>query len=132
MPSAPRVAACAGRTAFRKGGACAAAGMARSLLGRTAESVVGGSFLSLAGGYSQGMTRIDITSSGALVAVDGADADGELQIASEQDVTFPGVWKDGQRIYDVEVWRDGEVIVTVPPQSEEVDASFAEHERRRA
>jgi hypothetical protein len=35
------------------------------------------------------------------------------------------VWLDGERVYDVEVRRDG------TPRSPEVDASFDEHERRR-
>jgi len=78
------------------------------------------------------MTRIDLDTSGALAAVDGRDADGDLQVASEADVTFPAVWQDGRRLYDVEVWRDGEVIATVPPRSDDVDACFAEHERRRS
>jgi hypothetical protein len=47
-------------------------------------------------------------------------------------VTFPAVWLDGERIYDVEVRRSGAVVATVPPRSPDVDASFDEHERRRS
>ena len=56
--------------------------------------------------------------------------DGELRVASEDDVVFPGVWLGETRVYDVEVWQDGELVATVPPQSDEVDAAFDEHERR--
>lgn len=78
------------------------------------------------------MQRIDITSERRSIAIDGESAGGDLQVASEKDVTFPAVWKDGERVYDVEVWRDGELLATVPPRSDDVDASFEEHERRRS
>ncbi len=68
-----------------------------------------------------------------LRAIDGQQVTGrQVALASAEDVTFPAVWLDGDRVYDVEVWHDGSLVATVPPQSEEVDASFAEHERRRA
>jgi hypothetical protein len=40
------------------------------------------------------------------------------------------VWLAEARVYDVEVWQDGELVATVPPRSDEVDAAFDEHERR--
>ena len=64
------------------------------------------------------------------VVLTGSTDDGELRVASEDDVTFPAVWLDDVRVYDVEVWQDGELVATVPPQSPEVDAAFDEHERR--
>jgi hypothetical protein len=66
-----------------------------------------------------------------IVSVEGADIKDGLEIASAKDVTYPAVWHKGQRLYDVEVWLDEELVVTVPPRSEQVDASFDEHERRR-
>ena len=66
-----------------------------------------------------------------IVSAEGADITGEIDLASSDDVTFPAVWKDGERMYDVEVWHDGQLVATVPPPSEDVNASFAEHERRR-
>ena len=77
------------------------------------------------------MMRIDTTEDWTDVTVDGTASSAELQVASEEDVTFPGVWLDGERVYDVEVWRAGSLVATVPPRSDDVDASFAEHERRR-
>ena len=64
------------------------------------------------------------------VLLRGATDDGELLVSSSGDVTFPAVWQGGERVYDVEVWKDGELVATVPPRSAEVDASFDEHERR--
>jgi len=64
------------------------------------------------------------------VVLTGTTDDGELRVASEDDVTFPGVWLAEARLYDVEVWQDGELVATVPPRSDEVDAAFDEHERR--
>ena len=64
------------------------------------------------------------------VVLTGSTDDGELRVASEDDVVFPGVWLAETRVYDVEVWQDGELVATVPPQSDEVDAAFDEHERR--
>ena len=88
------------------------------------------------------MRRIDVRSTGgqdskpdrraAEVVLRGEGADGELVVSSADDVTFPAVWQDGDRVYDVEIWRDGELVATVPPRSPEVDAAFDEHERRRA
>jgi len=76
------------------------------------------------------MKRIDVSSDGG-VSVDGTESSGRFELASEDDVTFPGVWLDGERQYDVEVWRDGSLVAAVPPASDEVNASFEEHERRR-
>jgi hypothetical protein len=76
--------------------------------------------------------RIDTNEDGTVVQVDGQDATADLRLRSEDDVTFPAVWLDGERIYDVEVRRNGAVVATVPPRSPDVDASFEEHERRRA
>ena len=86
------------------------------------------------------MRRIDVQSTGtdddaprersASVVLRGPGPDGELLVASADDVTFPAVWEAGDRVYDVEVWRDGALVATVPPRSDEVDASFAEHESR--
>jgi hypothetical protein len=64
------------------------------------------------------------------VVLTGDTDEGELRMASEDDVTFPAVWVAEKRVYDVEVWQDGELVATVPPQSDEVDAAFDEHERR--
>lgn len=66
-----------------------------------------------------------------IVSVEGADIKDGLEIASAKDVTYPAVWHKGQRLYDVEVWLDEELVVSVPPRSDQVDASFDEHERRR-
>jgi len=82
-------------------------------------------------GVSDGM-RIDTNEDGNALQVDGQDSTADLQLRSEDDVTFPAVWLDGQRIYDVEVRRGGAVVATVPPRSPDVDASFDEHERRRS
>ena len=76
------------------------------------------------------MRRIDVSSDGR-VSVDGKETGEQFGLASEDDVTFPGVWLDGERQYDVEVWRDGALAAAVPPRSDDVDASFQEHERRR-
>ena len=64
------------------------------------------------------------------VVLVGSTDEGELRVSSEDDVVFPGVWLADARVYDVEVWQDGELVATVPPQSDEVDAAFDEHERR--
>jgi len=86
------------------------------------------------------MRRIDLQSTSpgsdearqhaADVVMRGATPEGEVVVISAHNVTFPGVWRDGERVYDVEVWRDGELVATVPPASDEVDASFGEHESR--
>ena len=84
------------------------------------------------------MRRIDLTTGatdahdkprGRGVVLHGETPDGELRVSSRDDITFPAVWVAGERVYDVEVWQDGELVATVPPQSTEVDASFDEHER---
>ena len=77
------------------------------------------------------MRRMDVSSDGR-VSVDGTDTDERFELASEDDVTFPGVWLGGERQYDIEVWRDGALAAAVPPRSDDVDASFQEHERRRS
>jgi len=87
------------------------------------------------------MRRIDLQSTSpgegsaprqaAAVLLRGVGPDGELVVSSADDVTFPAVWQAGERVYDVEIWKDGELVATVPPRSDDVDASFDEHERRR-
>lgn len=52
-------------------------------------------------------------------------------MSSEPDITFPAVWLDGRRVYAVEVWREDGLVLAVPPQSDEVDRAFDEHERLR-
>jgi hypothetical protein len=78
------------------------------------------------------MRRIDVTRSDAGLELVGDNSGAAFALASEDDVTFPAVWLDGERVYDVEIWRDGELIATVPPRSDEVDAAFDEHESRRS
>jgi hypothetical protein len=65
------------------------------------------------------MRRIDVTESDAGLELVGDNSDADFVLASEDDVTFPAVWLEGERIYDVEIWRD-------------VDAAFDEHESRRS
>jgi hypothetical protein len=77
------------------------------------------------------MKRIDVKRSDAGLELVGDHSCTDFALASEDDVTFPAVWMDGERVYDVEVWRDGELIATVPPRSDDVDAAFDEHESRR-
>jgi hypothetical protein len=85
------------------------------------------------------MRRIDVRSTDQARGEDGRQAaavpmhgpEGEVLVASAEDVTFPAVWQGDERLYDVEIWRDGELVATVPPRSDDVDASFEEHERRR-
>lgn len=78
------------------------------------------------------MRRIDVTRSDAGLELAGDSSGTDFALASEDDVTFPAVWLDGERVYDVEIWRDGELIATVPPRSDDVDAAFDEHESRRS
>ena len=78
------------------------------------------------------MRRIDVVQTDDGLEGVGEHAGTRFEMASENDVTFPAVWLDDQRVYDVEVWRDGELVATVPPRSDDVDAAFAEHERRRS
>lgn len=76
------------------------------------------------------MKRIEIGED-RTVRIDGTVSDVDVETASAEDVTFPGVWLDGARQYDVELWRADSLVAAVPPASEEVDASYTEHERRR-
>jgi hypothetical protein len=73
-----------------------------------------------------------VTESDAGLELVGDNSDADFVLASEDDVTFPAVWLEGERIYDVEIWRDDELIATVPPRSDDVDAAFDEHESRRS
>jgi hypothetical protein len=59
--------------------------------------------------------RIDTNEDGKDLQVDGQDSTADFQLRSQDDVTFPAVWLDGQRVYDVEVRSDGAVVATVPP-----------------
>jgi hypothetical protein len=84
------------------------------------------------------MRRIDVRATdpdndarlqASTVVMRGDGPDGEVVVRSSDEVTYPGVWQEGERVYDVEVWRDGELVATVPPRSDDVDASFDQHER---
>lgn len=63
--------------------------------------------------------------------MDGALEDVTVELSTANDILFPAVWLDDERLYDAEVWRGESLILTVPPRSPDVDASFQEHERRR-
>ena len=82
------------------------------------------------------MKRIDVTETDGRLHLLSSDSDEdarhEVVLCSAEDVTFPAVWLDDERVYDVEVWQDNALVAAVPPRSDEVDASFAEHERRRS
>ena len=79
------------------------------------------------------MRRIEIhDEDGRQFSVDGVKSEQELKLSSRDDVTFPGVWLDGERVYDVEVWQGDQLLLAVPPRSDDVDQSFDEHERQRS
>jgi len=81
------------------------------------------------------MKRIDVTETSGRLQQASDDPNQnmrEVVLSSAEDVTFPAVWRDDERLYDVEIWRDGRLVAAVPPRSDDVDASFAEHERRRS
>jgi hypothetical protein len=42
----------------------------------------------------------------------------------EGTTAYPGVWHDGRRQYDVEIHLGDSLVLRVPPQSPEVDASY--------
>ncbi len=82
------------------------------------------------------MRRIEIHGSGevdqAVVTVDGEPTTMRFEMSSDESITFPAVWLDGARVYAVEVWRDDGLVLAVPPQSDDVDEAFAQHERIRS
>jgi hypothetical protein len=49
------------------------------------------------------MRRIDVTRSDAGLELAGDNSGTDFALASEDDVTFPAVWLDGERVYDVEM-----------------------------
>jgi hypothetical protein len=70
----------------------------------------------------------------ALLTIDGELLDNPPTLVTEEylDTLIPGVWLDGERIYDVEVWMNGRPRIRVPARSPEVDRCFEEHEARQA
>ncbi len=67
----------------------------------------------------------------AVVTVDGEPTTMRFEMSSEPGITFPAVWLDGARVYAVEVWQADGLLLAVPPQSDDVDAAFAQHEQLR-
>jgi hypothetical protein len=80
------------------------------------------------------MRRIELRGGGGdqVVTVDGAPTGMSFEMRSDPGITFPAVWLDGQRVYAVEVWSEEGLVLSVPPQSEDVDWAFDEHERVRS
>ena len=80
------------------------------------------------------MRRIEIRGRGPrqVVTVNNEPTTHRFEMSSEESITFPAVWLDGKRVYAVEVWSEDGLLLTVPPQSDDVDRAFAEHERLRS
>lgn len=80
------------------------------------------------------MRRVEIRGDGTdeVVTVDGQPTRMRFEMSSHAGITFPAVWLDGERVYAVEVWREDGLVLAVPPQSDDVDRAFDEHERLRA
>lgn len=80
------------------------------------------------------MRRIEIRGDDGprVVTVDGEPTGMRFEMSSEDNITFPAVWLDGKRVYAVEVWGEEGLLLSVPPQSDDVDRAFDQHEQLRA
>lgn len=80
------------------------------------------------------MRKIELRGSGErqVVTVDGQPTTMRFEMRSDDSITFPAVWLDGKRVYAVEVWREDGLLFAVPPQSDDVDHAFDQHEQLRS
>lgn len=79
------------------------------------------------------MRKIEVRGGGesSVVTVNGEPTDMRFEMSSDEAITFPAVWLDGNRVYAVEVWSEEGLVLAVPPESEEVNAAFDQHEQLR-